>query len=93
MESIAHKVESLDAETAGLVIADMRFLETDDVNLLSVCYRADDAALRGRQTLDIELQDPQCWADGLKVVVRVGWVVVDGMVWAGIHFTLDSAGW
>jgi hypothetical protein len=31
----------------------------------------DDAALRGRQPFNVELQDMQCWADGLEVAVQL----------------------
>ena len=76
MEGIAHEVEACDAETTSFVFVDMGLLEADDVNFLSFRNGADDAALRGRQPFNVELQDAQCWADGLKVAVQVGRVVV-----------------
>ena len=76
MEGIAHEVKTCDAETTSFVFVDMGLLETDDVDFLSFRNGADDAALRGRQPFNVELQDAQCWADGLKVAVQVGRVVV-----------------
>ena len=76
MEGIAHEVKACDTERTSFVFVDMGLLEADDVNFLSFRYGADDAALRGRQPFNVELQDAQCWADGLKVSVQIGKVVV-----------------
>jgi hypothetical protein len=76
MEGITHEVEASDTETTIFVFVDMGLLEADDVNFLSFRYGADDAALCGRQPFNVELQDAQCWADGLKVSVQIGKVVV-----------------
>ena len=69
MQSITHKVKTLDVEQVGLVIFDMRLLETDNVSFLAFSYVANEVALCGRQPLDIELHNTQCWADGLKAMV------------------------
>ena len=76
VECIAYEVESLDAEMFGLVIVDMCLLETNNVHFLLFCNGADEVALRGRQTLDVELQDVQCWIDVLRAMVQIRRVVL-----------------
>jgi hypothetical protein len=88
VECVAHKVEAPDAETIGLVIVDVRFLEADNVYLLSFCNGADEVALRGRQTLNVKLQYSQCWTDVLKATVQVRRIVFMYLMCTGIHDTL-----
>jgi hypothetical protein len=87
VESVAHKVEPFDVKEGGFVIFDMCLLETDDVSFLTVCEISDEVAFCGRQTLDVELEDPQCWTNGLKAMILLRAVVRMG---AGIQLSL---GW
>jgi hypothetical protein len=76
MQSVAHEVIARDVKPVGFVIIDMCFLQTDNVSFLLGCYAADEVALRGRQTLNIELHNAQRWTKRLKVLVRLVGVVV-----------------
>ena len=62
VQSVVHDVITLDVETIGFVIIDVRLLETDDVCFLSNCDVADEFSFGGRHALDVELQNPQRWA-------------------------------